>query len=81
MAARVADLARARGFENLSIWAELMMEWAEAADAELAMLRPKPGQAHIDGDAVVTAAAAAIASKHPGVELHDAPALCPLPRN
>ena len=37
--------ARARGFESLSEWAELAMQWAEGVDTELAMLRPKPGHA------------------------------------
>jgi len=41
---------------ELSEWAELAIQWAEAVDAELAMLRPKPGQAHIHGDALVTEA-------------------------
>jgi hypothetical protein len=49
-------LARLRGFEDLSFWADIAMEWAEAAEAELARLRPKPGYPYIDGDALVTAA-------------------------
>ena len=32
-------LARLRGFEDLSFWADIAMEWAEAAEAELARLR------------------------------------------
>lgn len=63
--------ARARGFESLLEWAELAMQWAEGADAELAMLRPKPGQAHIHGDTLVTAAGRRYCLKHPGFELRD----------
>ena len=63
--------ARARGFESLLEWAELAMQWAEVVDAELAMLRPKPGQAHIHGDTLVTAAGRHYCLKHPGFELRD----------
>ena len=63
--------ARARGLENLSEWAELAMQWAEAAHAELAMLRPKADQAHIDGDALVSAAGQRYCLKHPAYQLHD----------
>jgi hypothetical protein len=64
-------LARKRGFQSLSDWAELATHWAEEAEAELAMLRPKHGQARIDGDALVTATGRCYCLKHPGFELHD----------
>lgn len=63
--------ARRRGFQSLSAWAEKAMQWAEAADAELAKLRPRPGQAHIDGDAFVSAEGRRYCLKHPTYELHD----------
>jgi hypothetical protein len=63
--------ARRRGFQSLLTWAEKAMQWAEAADAELARLRPKSGQAHIDGDAFVSAAGRRYCLKHPAYELHD----------
>ena len=47
------------------------MEWAEAAEAELARLRPKPGYPYIDGDALVTAAGRRYCLKHPAYELHE----------
>ena len=64
-------LARLRGFEDLSFWADIAMEWAEAAEAELARLRPKPGYPYIDGDALVTAAGRRYCLKHPAYELHE----------
>ena len=67
------SLVRARrcGFQNLAAWAEKAMQWADAANAELAMLRPKPGQAHIDGDAFVSAEGRRYCLKHPAYELHE----------
>jgi hypothetical protein len=67
------SLVRARrgGFQNLSAWAEKAMQWAEAANAELAMLRPRLGQPHIDGDALVSAEGRRYCLKHPAYELHD----------
>jgi hypothetical protein len=62
--------ARERGLEALSAWAELAIEWAAAAEVELVRLRPKPGQAHIEGDALVTAAGRRYCLKHLGFELH-----------
>ena len=64
-------LARLRGFEDLSFWADIAMEWAEAAEAELARLRPKLGYPYIDGDALVTAAGRRYCLKHPAYELHE----------
>jgi hypothetical protein len=64
-------LARRRGFQSLSDWAELAVHWAEEANAELARLRPKPGQAYIDGDKLVSAAGRFYCLKHPAYELHD----------
>ena len=63
--------ARANGFESLSAWAEIAMQWAEVANGELMRLRPKPGQAYIDGNAVVTARGRRYCLKHPGYELNE----------
>ena len=64
-------LARHGGFESLSAWADIAMQWAEGADAELAKLRPKPGQAYIDGATLVSAEGRRYCLKHPTYELHD----------
>jgi hypothetical protein len=63
--------ARAGGAEGLLIWADLAMQWAEAAGAELAILRPKTGQAYIDSGALISAGGRRYCLKHPGYELHD----------
>ena len=47
------------------------MQWAEAADAELSRLRPKPGPARIEHDAFVTAASRRHWLKHPAFELNE----------
>jgi hypothetical protein len=70
--ARLRDLlilARARGFESLSTWAEIAMQWAEAASAEIARLRPGPDQARVEENAFVTASGRRYCVKHPAFEL------------
>ena len=62
-------LARARGFESLSTWAEIAMQWAEAASAEIARLRPGPDQARVEENAFVTASGRRYCVKHPAFEL------------
>jgi len=62
-------LARARGFESLSAWAEIAMRWAEAASAEIASLRPGPGQARVEKNAFITASDRRYCLKHPAFEL------------
>ena len=65
------QLARMRGFDSLSAWAEVVMKWAEGASAELSRLRPRPGQAHVDGDVFVTAQGRRYCVKHPAYEVNE----------
>jgi hypothetical protein len=64
-------LARGRGFESLSGWAEIAMRWAEAASAEITRLRPGPGQARVEENAFVTASGRRYCLKHPAFELNE----------
>jgi hypothetical protein len=63
------NLARAQGYNALSAWADLVMQWADAVDTELRRLRPRSGHPHIDGDAFVSAEGRRYCLKHLGFEL------------
>jgi hypothetical protein len=64
-------VARARGFGDLSAWADITIQWAEETNAKFARLRPKSGQAHIDGNTLVSAEGRRYCLTHTSFELHD----------